>query len=123
MPLNQMLPAKPMRVASNTATTVNANSDAPKATMFTVPTGRKFTVLAVGTDQNAASVNLLAQHIVGTQAVSLVDIPSQRLSTDERVVPLNEVFGVGESLNMGLRNSTGGSITPQLVVWYTDEPA
>jgi hypothetical protein len=123
MPLYKLLPDKPLRVASNTVTTVAANSDAPKATLFTVPTGRKFTVHAVGTDQNAANVNLLAAHIIGTQAVQLVDEPSQRLPTDERIVPLNEVFGVGESLVMGLRNSTGAGITPQLTVLYSDEPA
>lgn len=119
----QQLPAKAARWAQNSSTTVNANSDSPKATMFTVPTGRKFTVLAVGTDQNAASVSLLAQHIIGTQAVSIVDIPSQRISTDDRLLAVNEVFGVGESLTMGLRNGTGAGITPQLVVVYTDEAA
>jgi hypothetical protein len=34
-----------------------------------------------------------------------------------------EPFGVGESLTMGLRNGTGAGITPQLVAYYTDEPA
>lgn len=121
MPLNRFAPDKPLRVAQNSATVVSANSDAPKATMFTVPKGRKFTVYAVGCDQNVANVSLLAFHIVGTQAVALVDIPSQRLSTDERLVPQYEVFGEGESLTMGLRNGTGAGITPQLVVWYSDE--
>jgi len=123
MPLNRMMPDKPTRIAQNSTTTVAANSDAPKATLFTVPVGRKFTVYALGTDQNAANVSLLAAHIVGTQAVQLVDLPTQRLSTDERVVPMYEVFGVGESLVMGLRNGTGAGITPQLYVYYTDEAA
>lgn len=123
MPLNRYAPDKPLRVAQNSSTTVAANSDAPKAIMFTVPTGRKFTLYGVGTDQNAASVSLLAFHIVGTAAVALLDIPSQRLSTDERMVPMYEVFGVGESLTVGLRNGTGGGITPQLYVYYADEPA
>lgn len=119
----QQSPAKAMRWAQNSATTVGANSDSPKATLFTVPKGRKFTVLAVGTDQNAASVSLLAQHIIGTQAVSIVDIPTQRISTDDRLVPVYEVFAEGESLNVGLRNGTGAGITPQLTVCYTDESA
>lgn len=123
MPLNRFAPDKPLRIAQNKVTVVPANSDSPRATMFTVPTGRKFTVFAVGTDQNAASVDFIAFHIVGTQAVQLVDIPSQRLSTDERLVPQYEVFNVGESLTMGIRNGTGGSLTPQLVVWYSDESA
>lgn len=116
-------PAKAVRWAQNSSTTVNANSDSPKATLFTVPTGRKFTVIGVGTDQNVASVSLLAQHIIGQQAVSIVDIPSQRLSTDDRMLPLYEVFNVGESLTLGLRNSTGAGITPQLTVCYLDESA
>jgi hypothetical protein len=118
-----MMPDKPTRVAQNSTTTVNANSDAPKATIFTVPVGRKFTVLAVGADQNAANVSLLAAHIIGGQAVQLIDVPTQRLSTDERVVPLYEVFAPGESLVVGLRNGTGAGITPQLYVYYTDEAA
>lgn len=123
MPLNRMLPDKPLRIAQNKTTTVGANSDAPKATIFTVPTGRKFTVYAIGTDQNVALVDLLAAHIVGTQAVQLIDMPSQRLSTDERVCDMFEQFAVGESLVVGLRNGTGAGITPQLIVYYTDEPA
>jgi hypothetical protein len=123
MSLFRMLADKPLRVAQNKTTTVAANSDAPKATIFTVPTGRKFTVYGIGTDQNTALVDLLAAHIVGSQAVQLVDMPSQRLSTDDRTVPQFEVFNVGESLVVGLRNGTGAGITPQLIVYYTDEPA
>jgi hypothetical protein len=123
MPLNRMFPDKPLRIAQNKTTTVGANSDAPKATFFTVPTGRKFTVVGIGTDQNAASVDLLAAHIIGSQAVQLVDLPTQRLPTDERAVPQFEQFAVGESLVLGLRNGTGAGITPQLYVYYIDEPA
>ena len=123
MPLNRFSPDKPLRVTQNSTTTVNANSDSPRATIFTVPKGRKFTVYAVGTDQNAASVNLQAFHIIGTQSVQLLDIPTQRLSTDERLVPQYEVFAEGETLTVGLKNGTGAGITPQLVVWYSDEPA
>ena len=123
MPLNRMMPDKPLRIAQNNTTTVNANSDSPRAQIFTVPKGRKFTVYAIGTDQNAANVRLQAFHIQGTQAVQLVDIPTQRLSTDERVVPAWEVFAEGESLTVGLLNGTGAGITPQLYVYYTDEPA
>lgn len=123
MPLYKVLPDKPVRIAQNSVTTVAANSDAPKAQMFTVPKGRKFIVHAVGADQNAANVSLLAFHIIGTQAVALVDMPTQRLPTDERIAPLNEVFAEGETLTLGLRNGTGAGITPQLTVVYTDEPA
>jgi hypothetical protein len=123
MPLNRMLPDKPLRIAQNKTTTVGAQSDAPKATMFTVPIGRKFTVYGLATDQNSASIDLLAQHIVGTQAVAIVDMTTARLPTDERVVPAFEVFNAGESLNMGLRNGTASPVTPQLEVYYTDEPA
>jgi hypothetical protein len=123
LPLNRFAPDKPLRIAQNSTTTVNANSDSPRATIFTVPVGRKFTVYAIGTDQNAASVRLQAFHIQGGQSVQLIDIPSQRLSTDERLVPMFEVFGAGESLTVGLNNGTGAGITPQLVVWYTDEAA
>lgn len=123
MPLNRMMPDKPLRIAQNSVTTVNANSDAPRATIFTVPKGRKFTLYAVGTDQNAANVRLQAFHIIGTQATQLVDLPTQRLSTDERVVPQWEVFAEGETLTVGLLNGTGAGITPQLYVYYTDEAA
>src|ERR1043166_158100 len=98
MPINRMMPDKALRVAQNLTTTVGANSDAPKATLFTVPTGRKFTVYGIGTDQNSASIDLLAAHIVGTQAVQLIDLVTQRLPTDERVIPQFEQFAVGESL-------------------------
>lgn len=123
MPLNRFMPDKPLRVAQNSVTTVNANSDSPRAQIFTVPNGRKFTVYGIGTDQNAASVRLQAFHILGTQAVQLIDIPTQRLPTDERVEMMYEQFAAGESLTVGLLNGTGAGITPQLVVWYTDEPA
>ena len=68
-------------------------------------------------------VTVLAAHIVGSQAVQLVDLVTQRLPTDERVVPQFEVFGVGESLVIGIRNRTGAGVTPQLEWYYTDEPA
>lgn len=123
MPLNRMMPDKALRVAQNLTTTVGANSDAPKATLFTVPTGRKFTVYGIGTDQNSASVDLLAAHIVGTQAVQLIDLVSQRIPTDERVIAQFETFAVGESLVVGVRNRTGAGVTPQLYVYYTDEAA
>jgi hypothetical protein len=123
MPLNRMMPDKPLRVAQIKNNTVNANSDAPRATMFTVPVGRKFTVYALETDQSAANVDLIAFHIIGQNAVQLADFPTQRFSTDERVLPQFEPFSTGESLTMGLRNGTGGNLTPQLVVYYTDEPA
>jgi hypothetical protein len=123
MPLNRMMPDKPLRVVQIKNNLVAANSDAPRATMFTVPVGRRFTLYAIETDQNAANVDLLAFHIQGGQANQLADLPTQRLSTDERVVPQFEVFGVGETLTMGLRNGTGAGITPQLVAYYTDEPA
>lgn len=123
MPLNRMMPDKPVRLAQNSVTTVAANSDAPRATIFTVPKGRKFTLYAVGTDQNAANVRLQAFHIIGSQSVQLIDIPTQRLSTDERVVPQYEVFAEGETLTVGLLNGTGAGITPQLYVYYTDEAA
>ncbi len=123
MPLYNPLPQKPLRWAQNNTTTVGANSDSPKATLFTVPTGRRFTVYAVGTDQNSATVDLLSAHIVGTQAVQLIDRTSARIPTDERVVPLWETFNVGESLVIGIRNRTAAAITPQLEVLYADEPA
>lgn len=123
MPVNRMMPDKATRVASNLTTTVGANSDAPKVTAFTVPVGRKFTVFAVGTDQNSASIDILAQHIISSAAVNMVDLVTQRLPTDERVVPLFEVFGAGESMVIGLRNRTGAGVTPQLVWYYTDEAA
>lgn len=117
------MPDKPTRLAQNSVTTVAANSDAPRATIFTVPTKRKFTLYAVGTDQNAANVRLQAFHIIGSQSVQLIDIPTQRLSTDERIVPQYEPFAEGETLTVGLLNGTGAGITPQLYVYYTDEPA
>lgn len=123
MPLNRFMPDKPLRIAQNSVTTVNANSDSPRATIFTVPIGRKFTLYGVGTDQNAASVRLQAFHIQGGQSVQLIDIPTQRLPTDERTVPMFEVFAAGEALTVGLLNGTGAGITPQLYVYYSDEPA
>lgn len=123
MPLNMMLPQKPIRVAQNQVTTVGANSDSPKALMFTVPIARKFTVIGLATDQNVASVDLLAFHIIGTQAVALCDIPTVRLPKDEQVIPMFELFSAGESLTMGIRNKTVAAITPQLVMYYIDESA
>lgn len=123
MPFFRTAPDKPLRVAQNKTTVVAANSDAPRATMFTVQKGHKFTVYAIGCDQNVALVDLIAFHIAGTQSVQLIDVPTQRLPTDERLVPQYEPFLEGESLTVGLRNGTGAGITPQLVVFYTDEPA
>ena len=123
MPLNMMVPQKPVRIAQNKVTTVGANSDSPKALMFTVPQGRKYTVFGLGTDQTAAGIDFIAFHIIGTQAVALCDIPAVRLPHDEQTVMLFETFGAGESLTMGIRNSTAGAITPQLVMYYTDESA
>lgn len=123
MPLNRFMPDKPLRIAQNSVTTVNANSDSPRATIFTVPIARKFTLYGVGTDQNAANVRLQAFHIQGGQSVQLIDIPTQRLPTDERAVPMFEVFAAGEALTVGLLNGTGAGITPQLYVYYSDEPA
>jgi len=34
-----------------------------------------------------------------------------------------EVFNAGESLTLGIRNRTGAGITPDLYVFYSDEPA
>ena len=123
MPLNMMVPLKPVRIAQNQVTTVQANSDSPKALMFTVPQGRKYTVFGLATDQTAASIDFIAFHIIGTQAVALCDIPATRMPTDEHVVLIYETFGAGESLTMGIRNKTAGAITPQLIMYYIDEPA
>jgi hypothetical protein len=123
MPLNMMVPQKPVRIAQNQVTTVAANSDSPKALMFTVPQGRKYTVFGLATDQTAASVDFIAFHIIGTQAVALCDIPATRMPTDEHAVLIFETFGAGESLTMGIRNKTASAITPQLIMYYIDEPA
>ena len=123
MPLNMMIPLKPIRIAQNQVTTVAANSDSPKALMFTVPQGRKYTVFGLATDQTAANIDFLAFHIIGTQAVALCDIPAVRLPKDEQVIPQFETFGAGESLTLGIRNKTVAGITPQLVMYYIDEPA
>ena len=123
MPLNMMIPNKPIRIAQNSVTTVGANSDSPKALMFTVPIARKFTVFGLATDQAVANVDLLAFHIIGTQAVALVDVPTVRMPKDEQVVPVFETFAAGESLTMGIRNKTVAAITPQLVMYYIDESA
>src|SRR5260370_29804981 len=116
-------PGKPLRVAQNTVTLVGGNSDAPRAIIFTVPLGRKFTVYGVGSDQNAAAVDLISFHIIGTQSVQLVDRQSNTLPTDERVVGLEEPCLAGESLTLGIRNRSGAGVTPALFVFYTDEPA
>jgi hypothetical protein len=118
-----MMPDKPVRIAQNLVNLVGANSDAPKVSAFTVPKGRKFTVLGVGTDQNSASIDLLASHITGNQAQQLIDLVSQRLPTDERIEPQFEVCAEGESLVVGIRNRTGAGVTPQLWWVYLDEPA
>ena len=123
MPLNMMIPNKPIRIAQNQVTTVGANSDSPKALMFTVPIARKFTVFGLATDQAVANVDLLAFHIIGTQAVALCDLPTVRMPKDEQVVPIFETFAAGESLTMGIRNKTVAAITPQLVMYYIDESA
>jgi hypothetical protein len=118
-----IVPTKPVRIAQNQVTTVGANSDSPKALMFTVPIARKYTVFGLATDQTAASVDFIAFHIIGTQAVALCDIPCTRMPTDEHVVMVFETFAAGESLTMGIRNKTAAAITPQLIMYYIDEPA
>jgi hypothetical protein len=123
MPLNMIVPTKPVRIAQNQVTTVGANSDSPKALMFTVPIARKYTVFGLATDQTAASVDFIAFHIIGTQAVALCDIPCTRMPTDEHVVMVFETFAAGESLTMGIRNKTAAAITPQLIMYYIDESA
>jgi hypothetical protein len=123
MPINKWLPDKPLRVAQNNVTLVGANSDSPRATIWTVPLGRKFTLYAVGTDQASASVDLLAFHITGPQSVQLLDRQTNTLPTDERLVPMFEEFKAGDSLTVGIRNRTGAGITPNLYVFYSDEPA
>jgi hypothetical protein len=117
------LPSKPLRAAQNNVTLVGANSDAPRALIFTVPIKRKFTLLGVGTDQSSATVDLIAFHIIGTQSVQLVDRQCNTLPVDEKTVPQYEVFSEGESMTLGIRNRTGAGITPDLYVFYTDEPA
>lgn len=119
----KILPDKPIRWAQNNATLVGANSDSPRATMFTVPVGRKFTVYGVGTDQNSASVDLIAFHVLATQTPQLVDKQTNMLPTDERVAPLYEEFKPGESLTIGIRNRTAAAITPGLFVAFSDETA
>ncbi len=123
MPLFRAIPDKPVRVAQNNSTLVGANSDSPRATIWTVPVGRKFAVYAVGTDQNSATVDLIAFHILGQQATQLLDRQSNTLPTDERIVPIYEEFKAGESLTVGIRNRTAAAITPALFVFYSDEPA
>ena len=117
------VPPKALRIAQNNVTVVGANSDSPRATIWTVPVGRKFTMVGLGTDQSSASIDLLAFHVIGSQAVQLCDRQCNTLPTDEKTVPMNEIFGVGESLTVGIRNRTGGGVTPDLYVFYTDEPA
>ncbi len=123
MPLFRAIADKPVRVAQNNSTLVGANSDAPKASFFTVPVNRKFVVYGIGTDQSSASVDLIAFHIVGTQSVQLIDRQTNTLPTDERVVPQWEEIRTGESLTVGIRNRTGAGITPTLFVIFSDEPA
>jgi len=119
----QQSPAKPLRIAQNNVTLVGANSDAPRAIIFTVPLARKFTLYGIGTDQTSATVDLIAFHIIGTQSVQLSDRQCNTLPTDEKTEPMYEVFSAGESLTLGIRNRTGAGITPDLYVFYTDEPA
>lgn len=123
MPLQRQVPDKPIRIGFNDVTLVGANSDAPRATAFTVPKGRKFTLYAIGTDQNAAAVDLIAFKVTGPQSIQLVDLPTNRLPTDERIVPLWEAFAEGDALTVGIRNGTGAGITPQLTWLYADEAA
>ncbi len=123
MPLFRSLPDKPIRVAQNNTTLVGANSDSPRATLFTVPVGRKFVLYAVGTDQTSATVDLIAFHIIGTQSVQLIDRQTNTLPTDERLVGQYEEFKTGESLTFGIRNRTGAGITPALYAFFSDEPA
>ena len=115
-------PAKPLRVAQNNVTLVGANSDAPRALFFTVPIKRRFTLWGIGTDQTSATVDLLAFHIIGTQSVQLSDRQANTLPTDEKIEAMYEVFNEGESLTVGIRNRTGAGITPDLFIFYTDEP-
>jgi hypothetical protein len=119
----QQSPVKPLRVAQNNVTLVGANSDAPRALIFTVPVKRRFTLYGIGTDQTSATVDLLAFHIIGTQSVQLIDRQANTLPTDEKTSPMYEVFNEGESLTIGIRNRTGAGITPDLFIFYTDEPA
>ncbi len=117
------LPGKPTRLAQNNVTLVGANSDAPRALFFTVPIKRKFTLLGIGTDQSSASIDLIAFHIIGTLSVQLCDRQCNTLPVDEKTVPQYELFGEGESLTVGIRNRTGAGVTPDLYIFYTDEPA
>jgi hypothetical protein len=123
MPLYRTIPDKAARLAQNNATLVGANSDSPRATIWTVPVGRKFTVYAIGTDQTSATVDLLAFHVVGQQSVQLIDRQANTLPTDERITPIYEEFKAGDSLTVGIRNRTGAGITPDLYVYYSDETA
>ena len=119
----QQSPGKALRVAQNNVTLVGANSDAPRALVFTVPIARKFTLFGVGTDQTSASIDLIAFHIIGTQSVQLIDRQCNTLPTDEKTSPMYEVFNAGESFTLGIRNRTGAGVTPDLFFFYTDEPA
>ncbi len=119
----QQSPVKALRVAQNNVTLVGANSDAPRALVFTVPIARKFTLFGVGTDQTSASIDLIAFHIIGTQSVQLIDRQCNTLPTDEKTSPMYEVFNAGESFTLGIRNRTGAGVTPDLFFFYTDEPA
>ncbi len=119
----QQSPGKPLRIAQNNTNLVGANSDAPRVTIFTVPINRRFTLFGIGTDQNSASIDLIAFHIISTQAVQLSDRQTNTLPTDERTEPMYEVFNAGESLTIGIRNRTGAGVTPDLFIFYVDEPA
>ncbi len=123
MPLFRPLPDKPIRLAQNNTTLVGANSDSPRATIWTVPVGRKFVLYGVGTDQTSATVDLLAFHVTAAQSVQLADRQTNTLPTDERVVYMWEEFKAGDALTVGIRNRTGAGITPNLYVYYSDETA
>ena len=123
MPLFKTPPDGQIKYAKGDTTQQAANSDSAVSVTLNVPSGRKYTVFQVITDQSSASIDLLCKHVAGGGSQIIVDRNTSTLPTDERSVQLNEICSAGDGFTAGIRNRTGAGVTPVIIVGYIDASA
>lgn len=123
MPIYKPVPDGQIKWAKGDTTQQAANSDSAVSVTLTVPSGRRFTVFQVITDQTSASIDVLCKHVGGGSSQVIVDRNASTLPTDEKSVFIQEVCAAGDQFLAGIRNRTGAGVTPVMIVGYVDAGA